>query len=105
MANLNFESHASDLKKHVFLVLKSIASTPLGLYSIVHQEGLFQTLVHEANFYSDEMVSSITCEILHEIDLTSFFSIQEPLEASFNTYAKMSVIITNSEMFAAYKSR
>ena len=105
MANLNFESHASDLKKHVFLVLKSIASTPLGLYSIVHQEGLFQTLVHEANFYSDEMVSSITCEILREMDLTSFFSNQEPLEASFNTYAKMSVIITNSEMFTAYKSR
>ena len=107
MANINFESHASELKGCVFYVLKCIASTPLGLYCILQQEGLYPALIQDFDFQSEEMSSTVTYETLQSLDdLTQFlFSKEFTLQASFITYAKLSVIISDREMFAANKSK
>ena len=107
MANINFESHASELKSCVFQVLKCVASTPLGLYCIAKQEGLYPALIHDFDFQSEEMSSTVTFEMLQELDdLTQFlFSKEFTIQASFVTYAKLSVIISDRAMFAANKSK
>ena len=111
MANINFESHASELKKHVFQVLKSIASTPLGLYAIVHQDGLYQTLVLDAyaDFNQDELACLVTRGTLQEL-LDPNAAIQmlskiDTTESTFITLAKMSIIILDPEMFENHKSK
>merc|ERR1712008_59113 len=96
-----------ELKGCVFQVLKCIASTPLGLYCIVQQEGLYPALIQDFDFQSEEMSSTVTYESLQSLDdLTQFlFSKEFTLHASFITYVKLSVIISDREMFAVNKSK